>query len=114
MMGKIKFKQKRKNIAFKFIVMVVTMSASIGLIIHKLNVSKTKAYFYNEQTNEITLTVTEDVYGSIIEQLYPLGKIDTQKTVSDNVYDSIVDRLYSRDDTDTHISVSDYIYNQDY
>lgn len=89
MMGRIKQKIKNNLIQIKLIVIIVAVLASLGLIIHNLRILNTKAYFRNSQDDYVTLTVTGDVYNSIIGQLPQLDDTDTQMTVPEHVYNQI-------------------------
>ncbi|AGC68320.1 hypothetical protein Cst_c13290 [Thermoclostridium stercorarium subsp. stercorarium DSM 8532] len=65
------------------IVVISLVAASVGLLTTVMN---TKAYFSTRQHDIIKLTVTDDVYRSIIEQLLPRTDTKIPHTVSDDVY----------------------------
>lgn len=88
-MNKLKSDSKSKKNSltkFKVIYLLAITLTSLGLIIHQKMVSETNAYFINTQKDDVTLTVTNDVYGSFFPQSSLLDGLDTQLSVQEDVY----------------------------
>jgi hypothetical protein len=100
MMKNSKFIQKFKNSSLKnkikTISLSVVMLAAVGLTVHKLSILETGAIFTSGDESNVTLTVTNEVYNSLITQMQSNmitnimdnGDIDTttQRSVPEDVY----------------------------
>lgn len=90
MMKNSKLKQKRKNGSFKpqikIIALVIVILAAMGLIVHRLSISETNAYFRSENESYVTLTVTDNVYDSLIDKIKSIDETDTQTSAVKSAY----------------------------
>lgn len=92
----------------KLLFIAFTVLTSMTAVIHKVALSETDAYFYNRQTDEISIKVTDNVYGSILNQLYLMDL-----PVYESVYNNVTTGIVFPDNTDNQISLPGSVHNAD-
>lgn len=95
-MRNLKFIQKFKNSSLetkiKVISLVFFILAAAGLIVHKLSIPETKAYFRREKYSDVKLTVTDNVYEILAEQIQSDISKSALQSVIYNVYGDFINK----------------------
>lgn len=104
MMGKFKFIQKFKNSSLETKIKILSLATVVlvaaGLVVYKLSIPETKAYFRSEKYSEVKLTVTNNVYDVLSQQIQSDINNSALHSVSEDAYRGFTDQIQTGSKTE--------------